>query len=557
MPVQALKFLKNRAAALAYNSPLYGWSLRGPVPDRLVMRPVDPWPGDVEAGRWLCNGAFSFHGQQMMIGQDPWAAEEEIWRAHMHGFVWLRDLRALASEKGCKQAAQRQARVMIYDWAMRHQSWEPLAWRADLIGQRLVMWICAYEFYGEDGFATRDDAEVFQEIVLASLMRQARHLSRVMMRGGCGEDLGVGAFMAAKGLLYAGLAFEGCEGWIAQALEHLMQHIDRQIAGDGGHRSRSPQQLLEALQILLDVRMALQAGGHPLPEKIQHAIDRMGPALRFFRYSDRLLAQFNGTQEGQADLIESVLSQAAPRGKMLQSLPCTGYERAGLGRTTLLLDCGRSPPPAYQHFAHAGPLAFEMCYGRERLFVNCGTHEAHEEWRDALRATPAHNTVTLDHRNACEIKHEGTFARKVSRAGCVREDTKNAVLLEAHHDGYVPLNGFTHRRRLYLSQQGHDLRGEEFLSGISVPQAPIHTAIRFHLHPRVLVSLIRDGQEALLRLPGGIGWRFHHGGGCHLALEDSIYVTEGGHIRKTKQLALYTQLRDKKHWIKWALQKEG
>jgi uncharacterized heparinase superfamily protein len=76
------------------------------------------------------------------------------------------------------------------------------------------------------------------------------------------------------------------------------------------------------------------------------------------------------------------------------------------------------------------------------------------------------------------------------------------------------------------------------------------------LHPRAMVSLIRGGEEALIRLHGGAGWRFHFSGG-RLALEDSVYMGSHNEARKTKQLAIYGQITDKKHKIIWALQKEG
>ena len=41
---------------MAYDSYLYSWSLRGYVPERLVVRPVDQWAGESERGATLCAG---------------------------------------------------------------------------------------------------------------------------------------------------------------------------------------------------------------------------------------------------------------------------------------------------------------------------------------------------------------------------------------------------------------------------------------------------------------------------------------------------------------------
>jgi len=119
------------------------------------------------------------------------------------------------------------------------------------------------------------------------------------------------------------------------------------------------------------------------------------------------------------------------------------------------------------------------------------------------------------------------------------------------------VNGITHRRRLYLGAYGHDLRGEDKLTCSIGLQKQHEYAIRFHLHPRALVSLIRDGQEALLRLQNGSGWRFVQQGGVHLALENSIYLGEGTTPRKTKQIVIYGNIESDFTEVKWALQREG
>jgi uncharacterized heparinase superfamily protein len=543
MPVQVLRHIRRSASQLAYKSVLYNWSLRGAAPERILVKPVDPWPGNADAGRWLVSGAFVIDGEQLELRGECWEpyGVDDVWLEHMHGFTWLRDLRALGGD-----TARRQARAMIGSWIGHYRLWHRLPWRADIAGERVAMWIALYEFFGDSAH------DEFQDMFFDSLVRQARHLSRALP----GNVHGIRLLQGIKGLLYAGLAFEGYEGWIEQALELLHKEIVKQILPDGAHVSRSPAQLQDALQILLDVRGALTSGGYPLPEVIQHALDRMGPALRFFRNADKGFSLFNGTQEGDEALTDCIFGQANIRGKGVQSLPCAGYERVNLGRTQLIFDCGKPPAWPYDTRAHAAPLAFELSYGKDRLFVACGTHPTARDWQDALRATAAHTAAVIDCRNACEIRDDGHFARKVRQTEPLREETKKECLLEASHDGYVPLCGVTHRRRLFLTDKGHDLRGEDiFTCGIGLSR-PLDIAVRFHIHPAVLVSLIRDGEEALMRLPGGIGWRFHHAGGG-LVLEDSVYLGQGGRPRKTKQLVIYSRMDEDHTQIKWALQREG
>lgn len=542
MPLQFLNMIKNRASQMAYSSTLYDWSLRGYTPERLIVRPQDCWTGSADKGRLLLDGVVSFEGENLPLAQCGWMplGITQAWIKHVHGFTWLRDLRSLSCEKGMGADARRAARAMINSWFAYYRYWDRDVWAPDVTGQRLAMWLSHYEFFGQ--FEGDDEeADRFEHMFFEAAVRQARHLSHVFSQKNS-DPKHIGHFNAAKGLLYAGVAFEGHENWIDVGLNEIEKALDEQIAGDGSHRSRSPKDLMDVLKALLDIRMVLQAADYPLPEKIQHAIDGMGPALRFFRYNDKGLALFNGAQEGDRDELDSVMRQCGIRGKAMNSLPCTGFERIVHGRTTIMMDVGK----AGDNVSHAGPLSFEMNYGRQRLFVNCGHHPLDEDWQDALSACPAHTGLTLDNRNPAFGKASYSS----------REDHKTATLIEAAHEGYIALNGFTHKRRLYVSDQGHDIRGEDSLTAQHDPQKPIEAVVRFHLHPKVMVSLIREGEEALLRLPGGVGFRFHHSGG-RLALEDSVYLGKGSQIRKTKQLAIYGQITHKQAQILWAVQREG
>ena len=53
-----------------------------------------------------------------------------------------------------------------------------------------------------------------------------------------------------------------------------------------------------------------------------------------------------------------------------------------------------------------------------------------------------------------------------------RQDTKNAVWLEASHDGWTRHFGLRHERRLYLDAGSDELRGEDSLVPVSAKARP-------------------------------------------------------------------------------------
>lgn len=542
MPFHLIDTLKDKASQLAYSNFLYDWSLSEQSPDRMIIRPVDPWKGEAEKAQALLSAAGVGERTGAIWHTLWWMPEDadKIWISHMHGFGWLRDLRTLGGS-----LAREQGRLMIENWIDEYDQWHAQNWTAELIGRRLAMWICHYDYFGINA------GEEFEDKFLGSIVKQAKHLSNVISRS---KDIAL--FEAVKGLLYAGIAIEGHTNWIAQGLNALKNATSTQVLPDGGHISRSPQILLETLEIMVDIRSALQAGDYPVPDHLTNTIESMSSALRCLRYRDRKFGLFHGAQEGNVEIIDSIIAQAGTHKRPQTSLKSTGYERIELGRSLLLMDTGKSAPYPNDNAAHASPLAFEFCYGKERLLVSCGSHPTCPDWKDALRFTAAHNTACLDHRNACEIKKDGHFGRKITQTSIKREETKDAALLVASHNGYVPLNGLTHTRKIYLSDNGHDLRGEDLFTCVNDLSSPVEAAIRFHIHPTVQTSLINDGSEVLLRMPGGVGWRFKNASGT-LSLTDSIYMGSGITPRKTKQIVIAHTLSTDNTSLKWTMKREG
>ncbi len=542
MPFHMINSLKSKAGHMAYNTPLYDWSLRGSAPDRLIVKPVDPWPGNAERAQELLDAAGVVDRTGPQWYAEWWNPEDsdDVWTSHIHSFSWLRDLRTLGGAR-----SKEQGRLMIENWIDNYDQWDAKSWRTDILGRRISMWVCHYDYFCGSFNADFDDS------FLNILAKQAKHLSNAL-----GSGNGSAHLQAIKGLIYAGIAMEGHEKWIEQGLSALSKTLEEQILKDGGHISRSPAIMLDVLEILVDIRSALKAGDYPAPNYLSAKIERLSAALRTLRYRDRKFGLFHGAQEGEIAAIDSILAQAGTHKKTKQSLPDTGYERVELGRALLVMDTGNAPKYPYDKAAHASALGFEFSYGKERLLVGCGSHPTSTQWQEALKFTAAHNTACLDYRNSCEVRKDGHFGRKVRESSCSREGTKDATLIIASHNGYVPLNGITHTRKLYLGDEGQDMRGEdEFTCAFDLIK-PVETALRFHIHPAVTASLINDDQDVLLRMPGGIGWRFKHDVGA-LKLEDSVYFGSGITPRKTKQIAIYGNMNTNHAAVKWSLKKES
>jgi uncharacterized heparinase superfamily protein len=536
--IRPLQKLGSAARGFAFNNPFAQMASSTRIPTCLKTVPPDPWPGDAQRGRDLIGGVFRFAGQTIEkddLSWKPLDARSE-WTAELHGFEWLRDLRSAGSDR-----ARRMAREMVASWIEVCHKPEGVLWRPDVVGLRLTSWILFHDFFCS---AAGDD---FRKNYFTSLARQAKYLSRALP----GELYGLPLMKALRGLAHVGLSFgEEGEDWLEHAFSLILREIRSQILPDGAHISRSPQQTFEFLQCLVDLRAALIAARVELPEEVQHAIDRIAPAVKFFRHADGGLSQFNGAQEGNAHLVETTIMHSGAKGRAMRALPHCGYERLQMGRSSLIMDVGLPLESRYSDRTHAGLLSFEYSYGRDRVLVNCGTSEVGGKWRDLLRQTAAHTALVVDNRNACGIDGSGLpSARPDVRVR--RQEEENVALLETAHNGYVPRFGLTHRRVLRLKDLGDTVCGEDRLVG----KSGVHFAVRFHLHPGIQVSLIKDNQEALLRARSGTGWRFS-AQGMGITLEESVYCPEGESPRRTQQLVLNGITAGPETPIVWEMRRE-
>jgi len=116
----------------------------------------------------------------------------------------------------------------------------------------------------------------------------------------------------------------------------------------------------------------------------------------------------------------------------------------------------------------------------------------------------------------------------------------------------------SHHRRIYLSANGEDLRGEdklEFPQGKKRPEFNSF-AIRFHLHPDVQATLTNSGQAVVLKTLKGEGWKFRTAGAT-LSLDRSVYLGKAGELRRTQQIVLEGEGKAPDTTVKWALQREN
>src|SRR5439155_3706616 len=306
----------------------------------------------------------------------------EDWAIALHGFGWLRHLRAADSA-----ITRANARALVNEWINLSNGRDPIAARPDVMARRVISWLTQSRL-------VLDDSDVqFYRRFLRSLTRQVTQLRHTAPNA---RD-GIPRLQALIALAYAALCMSSQTRHLRSASKRLTDELERQILPDGGHISRNPGALVALLAELLPLRQAFTARNLVPPSELLNAIDRMMPMLRFFRHGDGNFALFNGMGPTPTDLVTTILAYDDARGAPVENAPHSGYQRCEASDSVLLMDTGQAPPLAASQEAHASCLAFELSSKFNRIVVNCGLPAtSRESWRLMARATPAHSTVTFN-----------------------------------------------------------------------------------------------------------------------------------------------------------------
>ena len=546
-------------AILLRRTPLYRQTLTGPIADRIHAYADDYRTRVLQDADALMRGRFRLAGHTVDVRQgsifDQKAPSPEF-AAALHGFDWLRHLEAAGGDLTREFALK-----LTQHWLNRNARYAIPAWRPEVTAERFLNLFCHGDFFLENLDAA------WRPKFFTSLRDQSILLARSLPESpDCMPRLKCAAALALFGICLSDSRAA------AAGLKRFVAELERQVLSDGGHISRSPEQLLGLVRLIKMVQQALARTGRDPQPALDQKLDRMLLLLKFFRLGDGALSLFNGGSEEDPRIITALLAQDQRQDQRVTHLPESGFHRLALGRGIVLFDAGAPPDGGFSTGAHMGCLSFEMSSGAHRLVVNCGPFAGRDaNWQKALRSTPAHSTLTLDDRSQATVLSEGPLAKLLgprlfggpSKVDIRRLESAHGLSVEASHDAYVPHFGLVHQRRMTLSRGGFTLTGADRLipvqanppSGRRDARNGVPYAVRFHIHPEVRLSLAQGGGSVILKLPNGEGWRFRCGGG-ELSVEESVYFGTGS-ARRTEQIVVKNAVKAQASESAWVFEQVG
>jgi uncharacterized heparinase superfamily protein len=494
--------------------------------------PVFPLPaplgGNPAQAERLLTGELSFGGQTILnpvpLCYPPHATP--AWRRELGCFAWVRDLHAQGSG-----TARRVAQLMVQRWLAEDDQFQGEAWRLDLVARRLATLLLFYT-YLDDGTAEG------RLVLLQGVARHDGHL-RHALPGGLGR---IALAQAAVSLILTGMLLPRRQASLRRGLQIFKRALGL-WGGEEPFGQRNGTALLDLLELLGAVMLAARLSGRSVPEIVRVAGERLAATIAVLIHADGTLAQFHGARADDPARIRAILATFAPH----PGTEAAHFQRLQAGRSTVILDVGAPPADAA---AHSSPLAFEFSHDGEKIVTNCGACDRSAEWQIASRHAAAHSVLILNGQDGMALPvYSQAMAPHVL---CRRDENQGRIWVDAHHQGYHEHLGAEVRRRLYLDQDGQDLRGEDIVTGPS----GLSFVIRFHLMPEIDAVLARDGFSVLLTCPSGRAFRLRTSQGP-LRLEDSFYCADGLNVWKSRQLTVMGASQEGETRVLWALSREA
>ncbi|MGE0628087.1 MAG: heparinase II/III family protein [Hyphomicrobiaceae bacterium] len=543
---------RRSAVARVLGSPLLRWRYGAPVADELLIVPQDLRTADASFADEIAVGHFGLAGRVAYLETgSPFDLRppSEDWARELHGFSWLRHLRAAANTRSTRAALS-----LVRDWIAHARARSGIAWEPAVVGRRLISWIVNAPILLEGV-----DQKTYDRTA-DSLADQLVHLSATWRDAPDGYP----RLLAILGVAYGELCIAGHERHLDKVESQLAGELNHQVLPDGGHASRNPGMLVELLLDVLPLRQCFVARGRRAPAELEETIARCLPMLRYMRLGDGTLARFNGMGAPSIDALATALAYDSGRAHTITEAPQSRFVRMERDGVIVIVDTGSPPPIELAAQAHAGCLSFELSDGTAPVFVNGGAPgPADPEWRSVSRATASHNTLCLaDTSSSRLVRHPllerlvgGVPIRLPDRVRASMGSGNEGDLLETAHNGYLGEFGLLHRRKLALAADGSRFAGVDRLGpprGTLRLVRDLPFAIHFHLHPSVECWTAGTG-AASLSLRTGKRWRFL-AEGAQMSIEPSVHYADLAGPARSHQIVLRGTSSGETE-VRWRLQR--
>ncbi len=288
-----------------------------------------------------------------------------------------------------------------------------------------------------------------QKILERSLIRQAEYLSKNLEK-----ELGGNHLLenyVALGMVALVLEHSHSSNWLAVAANGLKEELSKQLLSSGEHYERSPGYHVHILGNLLRFLILCQEHGLDLSASMAQVCQKMAHFLAEIvtnEGSTPLLGDSGIHELYSMQQISDLMELAGLEWSLKResSVITTDYfcvrrihsnDRTGM---YLLYDIGEIGPESLPAHAHCDLLNVQVGVGESMWFTDSGNFDYEDsDARQFCRSSMAHNLLTVDGKNQCEIWSKFRMGER-GKVICRKSGTKDQYRwCFAEHNAYRKL----------------------------------------------------------------------------------------------------------------------
>ncbi len=309
------------------------------------------------------------------------------------------------------------------------------AWHAFCISRRIPVWISL--------LTNRDIDSTLKEKLIRSLFQQASWLHDHLE-----TDLGGNHLLenlTALALAASFLTTDQSITWLSTVQKKLAAELDYQVLPSGEHFERSPMYHCQVLRNLLWVALVTKSVCPSLSHRCLETSQFMFDFLNGILHPDGEIPLLGDIGFGEAPSVAQI-SRLAEKNRLTHSLRepgatvCGNYwvhQHSAGDDDVLIFDAGEVAASHLPAHAHCDLLGMEASIDGQRWFVDSGNfnYEA-DSMRQYCRSSLAHNVITIDHANSCNIWSRFRMGNRGKINNFQFGNTLNTSWATASHTGY-------------------------------------------------------------------------------------------------------------------------
>ena len=454
-----------------------------------------------------------------------------------HSFAWLHVAKKIGGAKMISLSKKH-----IFNWHEKKYNSFSLSWDELTISKRLINLIYNFDFYATS--ANENEKNIIKFIILKNYL--VLKLKTKFLKNKNEQPIEI-----YKCLLLLNLINNFNTEKI---LNQISNQIKKQVNDLGLHKSTSPSFQAEFINELYEIKNICLYFKISVPKIIEYQITNMASVLKNLFHKDNTIALFNGSNNANfAQLIKINNLYKDIRPKNLSEIK-NGIAVFENKKIKAFFDVTMPSSKLLNTNLHSGTLSFEMSDNKEKIITNCGSIEKRIGKKpEYLRLSAAHSTIIINNTNISELVEKKSYRRIPKNIIFKKSEDKENITWESSHDGYKENFKKIVKRKLIISKNKAKLVGEDSIISISFNKHKIPYNIRFHLTPGCSCLLTNNKRSVLIKTSLNNSWIFSSNN--QIALEDSIYISDGKRSSKTKQIVISGLTSSSRNNENWSISK--